>query len=172
MAFKAAAKMKDKAYGSKIENAQSKVNAAVEELVRKYLPSPVIACVNEYPEYFNYCTSASITTILNDKGSNFTSCSIRGKLTFKVPYYATSIKVENKEYDVLLNLNLNLRLLEKECETFGNRVYDALLSLRTEKAVEKELPEALKYLEFPEVKSVPIPVFTGLRNIIKSFKED
>ena len=35
-----------------------------------------------------------------------------------------------------------------------------------------ELPEAMKYLTFPEVKAVPMPVFTGLRDIIGSIKED
>ena len=171
MAKKAAAKMIEKAYGCKIENARAKVDSAVEELVRKYLPYPVIACVNEYPEYFNYSMGANIMTILNDKGSTFTSLSISGKLTFKVPCYGTSIKVDCKDYDILLKLNTKLRLLEKESEKFGDQVYAALISLRTEKAVEKELPEALKYLEFPEVKAVPMPVFTGLREIIQSIKE-
>ena len=52
MAEEAAAKMKAKAYGRKIENATKKVNEAVEELVRKYIPAPVIACIEEYTTFF------------------------------------------------------------------------------------------------------------------------
>ena len=51
-------------------------------------------------------------------------------------------------------------------------MFDALVALRTEKNVEKELPEAMKYLVFPEVKAVPMPVFTGLRDIIGKIKDD
>lgn len=172
MAFKAACKMKEKAYGSKIDNASAKINAAVEKLVLKYIPAPVIACVNEFSEYFSVSMGASITTTIYVRGWKTTSQYISGMLTFNIPVYANYIKVDNKEYDALLKLESNRKQLEKDRDKFGDQVYDALISLRTEKAVEKELPEAIEYLEFPEVKAVPIPVFTGLRNVIKSFKED
>ena len=166
MAEEAAAMMKKKAYGRKIENATAKVNAAVETLVRKYIPAPVIACVNEYPTYISYTTGASITTIIDKNGWTTSASAIKGTLTFK------NIKVDGKEYDALLKLDSKRKQLEMVRDEFGDQVYDALVALRTEKAVEKELPEAMKYLVFPEVKAVPMPVFTGLRDIIGSIKED
>ena len=172
MAEEAAAMMKKKAYGRKIENATAKVNAAVENLVRKYIPAPVIACVNEYSTYLGYTTGASITTTIEKNGWTTTASSIKGTLTFKIPSGANYIKVDGKEYDALLKLDSKRKLLEKERDEFGDQVYEALIALRTEKAVEKELPEAMKYLTFPEVKAVPMPVFTGLRDIIGSIKED
>ena len=172
MAEEASAMMKKKAYGRKIENATAKVNAAVENLVRKYIPAPVIACVNEYSTYFGYTTGASITTAIEKNGWTTTASSIKGTLTFKIPGNANYIKVDGKEYDALLKLDSKRKQLEKERDEFGDQVYDALVALRTEKAVEKELPEAMKYLVFPEVKAVPMPVFTGLRDIIGKIKED
>ena len=168
----AAAIIKKKAYGLKIENATEKVNAAVENLVRKYIPAPVIACVNEYSTYFSYTAGASITTIIEKNGWTTTASYIKGKLTFKIPSGANYIKVDGKEYDTLMKLESNRKLLEKERDEFGDQVYNALVALRTEKAVEKELPDAMKYLVFPEVKAVPMPVFTGLRDIIGKIKED
>lgn len=172
MADEASDIMKNKAYGRKIENATAKVNAAVENLVRKYIPSPVIACVNEYPTYFHYTTGASIATTVERNGWTSTTSSIKGTLTFKVPDYANYIKVDRKEYDDLLKLDSIRKRLVNERDKFGDQVYDALVALRTEKAVEKELPEAMKYLVFPEVKAVPMPVFTGLRDIISKINED
>jgi len=172
MADKAAAIMMEKAYGRKIDNAMAKVNAAVEKLVRKYIPAPVIACVNEYSTYFGYTTGASITTTIEKNGWNTTASSIKGTLTFKIPISSDYIKVEAKDYDALQKIDNKRKQLEKERDEFGNQVYDALIALRTEKAVEKELPEAMKYLVFPEVKAVPMPVFTGLRDIIGKIKED
>lgn len=52
MADEAAKKMKEKAYSKKIDEAYEKLDAMGEELVRKYIPAPVIACVNEYGNYF------------------------------------------------------------------------------------------------------------------------
>ena len=172
MAEEAAAMMKKKAYGRKIENATAKVNAAVENLVRKYIPAPVIACVNEYPTYISYSTGASITTIIDKNGWTTSASAIKGTLTFKIPGNSTYITVEAKEYETVRKLHAKAKQLEKERDEFGDQVFDALVSLRTEKAVEKELPEAMKYLVFPEVKAVPMPVFTGLRDIIGSIKED
>lgn len=172
MAEEASAKMKAKAYGRKIENAKAKVNAAIEELVKKYIPAPVIACVNEYSNYLSYSTGASITTVIDKNGWTTQRTSIKGSLSFKIPGNSNYIKVSNDEYDALLKLDSKRALLEKQRDEFGDQVYDALVALRTEKAVEKELPEAMKYLVFPEVKAVPMPVFTGLRDIIGKIKDD
>ena len=172
MAEEAAATMKKKAYWRKIENATAKVDAAVENLVRKHIPAPVIACVNEYPQYISYTTGASITTVTEKNGWTTSAAAIKGTLSFKIPSCSNYIKVENKEYDDLLKLDIKRKRLKDECDTFGDQVYDALIALRTEKAVEKELPEAMKHLKFPEVKTVPMPVFTGLRNIIGNIKDE
>ncbi len=172
MAEEAAAMMKKKAYGRKIENATAKVNAAVENLVRKYVPAPVIACVNEYSTYFSYTKCASITTTIDKNGWTPAASAIKGTLTFKIPGNSNYIRVEGKDYDALLKLDDKRKLLEKERDEFGDQVYNALIAMRTEKAVEKELPEAMKYIVFPKVKVVPMPVFTGLRDIIGNIKED
>lgn len=173
MAAEAAEKMKAKAYGRKIEDAKAKVNAAVEELVKKYIPSPVIACVNEYPTYFNYSMGACISSIVDKPGGWITSNPlIRGDLSFKIPGYSNYIKVESSEYEALLKLEMKKKLLVKQRDEFGQEAYDALVALKTEKNVAKELPEAMKYLRFPAVKAVPMPVFTALRDIIGKINDE
>lgn len=172
MAEEAAAMMKKKAYGRKIDNATAKVNAAVEELVRKYIPAPVIACVNEYSTYFGYTTGASITTIIEKNGWTTSASSIKGTLSFKIPSYSNHIKVDANEYASIKKLHARVKSLEEERDKFANEVFEALVGLRTERNVERELPEALKYLVFPEVKAVPMKVFDGLREIIGSIKEE
>ena len=173
MAEEAASNMKKKAYSKKIDKAVEKIDQAIETLVRKYIPEPVIACTNEYSTYIGYSTGASITAIKeNPNGWSSRESSITGKLTFKVPNNSNHITVEYKEYEAVRKLHAKAKQLEKERDEFGDQVFDALVALRTEKAVEKELPEAMKYLVFPEVKAVPMPVFTGLRDIIGKIKED
>jgi hypothetical protein len=173
MAEEAASNMKKKAYSKKIEKAYEKLNAAGEELVRKYIPAPVIACVNEYSTYFGYSTGASITAIKeHPDGWTSRESNIPVKLSFKIPGNSTYITVEAKEYETVRKLHAKAKQLEKERDEFGEQVYDALVALKTEKNVEKELPEAMKYLVFPEVKAVPMPVFTGLRDIIGKIKDE
>ena len=172
MAYDAASKMKEKAYAKKIENAYKKLNEAGQVIVRKYIPAPVIACVNEYSSYFGYSTGASITAIKeHPDGWTDRHPNIPVKLSFKIPGNGSYITVDAKEYESIRKLHAKVKQLEKEREDFGDQVYDALVALKTEKNVEKELPEAMKYLEFPEVKAVPMPVFTGLRDIIGKIKD-
>ena len=172
MADDAASKMKEKAYAKKIENAYKKLNEAGQVIVRKYIPAPVIACVNEYSSYFGYSTGASITAIKeHPDGWTGRHPNIPVKLSFKIPSGGSYITVDAKEYESIRKLHAKVKQLEKEREDFGDQVYDALVALKTEKNVEKELPEAMKYLEFPEVKAVPMPVFTELRDIIGKIKD-
>ena len=167
MAKDASVLMKNKAFGQKIEDATAELNTEIENLVKKYVPAPVIACVNEYPTYFHYTTGASITTNVERSDGWYTRASyIKGMLTFRIPDGGNYVCVENKEYDVLKKLDDKRKRLEKQRDEFGEQVYNALVALRTEKAVEKELPEALKYIEFPKVIAVPMQVYTGLREII------
>ena len=173
MAEEAASKMKKKAYSEKIEKAYEKLNSSGEVLVRKYIPAPVIACVEEYSTYFGYSTGISITAIKeHPDGWTSRESNIPVKLSFKIPSNSTYITVSGDEYKTMRALKSEVSRLENERDAFGDQVYDALIALRTEKNVEKELPEAMKYLVFPEVKAVPMPVFTGLRKIIGSIKEE
>jgi hypothetical protein len=173
MADQASAKMMKKAYVRKIDNAKEKINKAVEELVRKYVPAPVIACVEEYATYFDYTSSASITAMRDGgKWGPTKENYICGSLSFKIPTNSRYITVDRKEYDALKKLEDKRKQLNEQQADFGKQVFDALVALRTEKNVEKELPEAMKYLVFPEVKAVLMPVFTGLRDIIGKIKED
>ena len=168
MAAYAASVMSKKAYNGKIEAAKAGVNVAAEILAQKYIPRPVIAIVNEYSSFIDYTSNVVITTTVERNGYTTTATDIKAVLSFKVPCKTYYIKVERNEYDDLLKLDNKRKQLVDKYNEFQNKVYEALIALRTEKAVEKELPEALKYLEFPEVKAVPAPVFTGLRELIKS----
>lgn len=172
MADIASSMMMKKAYGRKIDNATKRVNEAVEALARKYIPAPIIACVAEYSNYFDTASNVGITTMRETEWGLTSEKRIYGLLSFKVPKVCSSLNVDRKDYDNLLKLETKKKNLQKQKEEFGHQVFDALVALRTEKNVEKELPEAMKYLVFPEVKAVPMPVFTGLRDIIGKIKDD
>lgn len=173
MAAEAAVRMKKKVYMNKIDNVVKEIDQAIEALVRKYIPEPVIACTNEFSTYIGYSTGASITAIKdNPNGITRRESIIRGNLTFKVPYKSDYITVDYKEYEAVRELQVKKNAIVKQSNEFEQQVFDALVALRTEKNVEKELPEAMKHLVFTEVKALPMPVFTGLRDIIGKIKED
>lgn len=165
MAHDAAKRLKIKVYGKNVEDAQKTLNLAVESLVRKYIPKPVIACVNEYYNYFSNSTSADVTSIMIDAYGTSRRKYIRGCLSFKVPS-CTVVVADVAEYETVAVLKKNLDDLVKEQNNFGEEIEKALCSLRTEKSIREALPEALPYIDFPEIKSLPSPIYSDLRALL------
>lgn len=165
MAIDAAARMKREVFGKKIEKAQYNLYSVIEQLVRKYLPKPVILCVNEYSLYFNCCTCADVTQVVQDGNGTYRKRYIRGFLSFKVPSN-TLVTVDAEEYKAVEGLYRNLKDLEKKRDDFGSEIQSALLSLKTEKAINESLPEAIKYIDFPDIKSLPSPIYSNLRAML------
>ena len=123
MAEEASAMMKKKAYGRKIENATKKINEAVEALVRKYVPAPVIACVAEYSDYFDKTSNVGITTMRETKWGLSSENRIYGLLSFKVPSICSCLKVDRKDYDDLLKLETKKKALQKQNEYLNSLLY-------------------------------------------------
>lgn len=168
MAEDAAFQMKKKAYIDRIENATALLNEAGQRIVRMYIPGPVIACTEEYSQYIGYHTIALISAFrTTESGYNRREPEISINLSFKIPIASKMIMVSPRHYETVRQLRDKVKELERMRDEFGKEVFKALIALKTEKAVEKELPEAIKYLNFPEVKSVPMPVLTDLRKIIE-----
>lgn len=165
MAIDAAARMKREVFGKMIEEAQYNLYSLIEQLVRKYLPKPVISCVNEYSLYFPCCTCADVTQVEQKDNGIYRKRYIRGFLSFKVPTN-TFVEVDADEYKAIEGLYRKLKDLEKRRDDFGNEIQSALLSLKTEKAINESLPEAIKYIDFPEIKSLPSPIYSNLRAML------
>lgn len=172
MAETAATTMKNKAYKTAIENALGELNAKGEEIVRQYIPAPVIACTNEYSQYISYNSGALISAIKKtSNGYTSRESEIRVELTFKIPTASRLIIVLENDYKTIRKLHDKVKEIERKRDEFGNQVLRALMALKTERAIQKELPEAVKYLEFPEAKRLPMPVLSDLRFVIGNIKE-
>lgn len=176
MAQKAVEKMKKAIYGARIEEARAVLNKHGEELVRKYIPSPVIACMNEYSNYFDSNHGACISSVVT-KPSGYTThkTNIAIKLSFNIPNHSAYINVQLDEYEGLKVLLDKVVAVVSEMDAFGSKMFDALIALKTYKRIKEELPEALEYIDFPEEfddACVPMPIFNDLRNIIKGIKKE
>ena len=176
MANEAVGKMKKVVYGAKIEEARAALNKHGEELVKKYIPAPVIACVNEYSDYFGSNHGASISTVVT-KPSGYTTNKtyIAIKLSFNIPNHSAYINVQLDEYEELKVLLDKVDAVVNEANAFERKMFDALIALKTYKRIKEELPEALEYIDFPDdcdLKAVPMPIFNDLRNIIKGIKKE
>lgn len=176
MAQTAVEKMKKAIYGAKIEEARAVLNKHGEELVKKYIPAPVIACVNEYSDYFGSNHGASISTKVTKPSGNITyEKYIAIKTSFNIPNHSAYINVQLDEYEGLRALLDNVNAVVNEANTFEHKMFDALIALKTYKRIKEELPEALEYIDFPEEfddACVPMPIFDDLRNIIKGIKKE
>lgn len=167
IAYDASMKMKDAMYDEKIKDISRKISNKVEEVVKKYIPSPLIACVKEYRDYFYASNSASITT---KKDNGYNEYYIYGSLSFDLPHSCNSIEVSREDYNKVRVLYDEREALYKEASDFQDKIYDALMALRTLNNVRKELPEAVKYLDIHDKDAIPAPVYKELNELIGNIK--
>ena len=164
MALDAAERMANKAFETKIADAKKAINEAIEKLVRKYVPQEVIDICKKYPDFFSFVTSVSVSAY-KENGS-YRENWITGKISFGVPYAAQSITITPTEYAKVKHLVDLKKSVESSKEQFQNEIHAALLQLNTEKKVQENLPEALKYIEFPPEKQLPACQFDDLNKAI------
>ena len=167
IAYDASMKMKDAAYDEKIKDISRKISNKVEEVVKKYIPSPLIACVKEYRNYFYASNSASITT---KKDNGYDEHYIYGSLSFDLPHSCNSIEVSREDYNSVRSLYDEREALYTESSDFQDKIYNALMALRTLNNVKKELPEAVKYLDIHDKDAIPAPVYKELNELIGNIK--
>lgn len=173
MAEIAAEKMASAAFNSQIELARNRVSVFVDDLVCKYVPNAVRAVCAEFPSYFEKGKYASVTTTRTyADGYVGHEDYIGSPISFSLPKGSQHINVSPTEYKEVKKLYMRGKVIEKEKKNFKQQVLDALIALKTENKVRESLPEALPFIEFPEVVQLPAPVFGTLRNIIKNIKTD
>lgn len=163
MALSAAERMADKAFSDKIVDANKAINEAIEKLVRKYVPQEVIDICKKYPDFFSLVTSVSVSAY---KDNGYIENWIIGKISFRIPHAAHSLTITPTEYEEVKHLVSLKKRVESSKEQFQNEIHAALLQLNTEKKVKENLPEALKYIEFPPEKQLPACQFDDLNKAL------
>lgn len=179
MATCAAEDMKNAVYKEKLDNADAEINKMLENFVKNYFPAPVLACVAEYKKYFKLYNKVELRVF--DKRDSEGKCAggyktIEGRLSFGVPNiedggwgWGCSIDVTKDECTEVVEADKNYRNLWRESASFYGKIVDMLLSLRTEKKVTEQFPEALPYIKFPDDKSnLPSPIFSDIRAMLQN----
>lgn len=166
MALKAAERMADKAFAEKLSVASKAVNEAIERLVRKYVPQEVIDVCKKYPQFFSMTTYVSVSAYKDTDNGTYREYQISGTISFTIPYSAQSLTVTPDEYAHVKELLVRKKSVLSNKDNFQNEIHAALLQLNTEKKVRDNLPEALKYIEFPKEKQLPACKFDNLNNVL------
>lgn len=167
MAENASVVMAKKAYDSKIADLRKQIAIEIEALVIKYIPAPVIACAKEFPSYFHTYNQASIAKMVSTEGGyEHRSSWINADITIPIPSSCDDIVVSEKEYNDVKMIYDKITSLKKEREELADKLCNTLISLRTDKNIMEQFPEAMKYIEFPVEKNLPAPVLNDLRSII------
>lgn len=166
MALAAAERMADKAFAEKIAEANKAVNEAIESLVHKYVPQEVIDVCKKYPQFFSMTTYVSVSAYKDTENGACRENWISGTISFTMPYSAQSLTVTPDEYSYVKELSGRKKSIVSNKENFQNEIHAALLQLNTEKKVRDNLPEALKYIEFPKEKQLPACQFDDLNKAL------
>lgn len=163
----AATELRHKVYDEKLDKARDVINTAIESLVHKYIPAPILALASEFGDYLCAANHASVKAY---GVNNYPLSPISGSISIKVPHACEVINVDLDDYKKVSKLREHFQKIYNESQEFKSDVMQALLSLRTEEKIKNELPEAIPFIKFPEKFDPPARVYTDLRKIIGGIK--
>ena len=165
MAEEAACKMADKVYDEKISKVQDNMMAFADEVARKYIPSPVLACIKEYVTWFDGGVSHIGPYSISKDGVRVASKFISTNVLCPPNKY---FEVSWEDYCKIDELRSSYNRLLKEKAEYETEVLAALRGLGTTTKVSSFFPEAVPYLNLP-TKSENLPVsFKKIRDIFNA----
>lgn len=166
MARNAAHKMSVDLYASKIAVAEEELTRFADDCIKQVLPMPVTQVIEEFKEYFSYCTNVVIS---DGNGHSFYA-----KSTIKVPANYYYIYVNEVMYEQGKRIYLEMQGLKNKRDTFiTETTYLLYQELKYEKRVAEVAPEILSYIDFPEVVAPPSRTlyYEQLNNLLKNIKK-
>lgn len=158
MADEAAKQLASQVFDKKIELAEQAERQFGDDLIKKYIPAPILAVGMEYSSYF--VNKAQYLGFATSFGGHIQSNIVN-------PISNKYIQIESEDYKqakALINTRQNL---QSDKENYISKVSDALLQLKSFKRIKENFPEALPYLNFAETTAL-IPQFTELRALLNN----
>lgn len=156
MADYAAEQLANQVFDKKIELAKQAECQFGDELIKKYIPAPILAVATEYESffvdksrYFNYSTLFGghiATNIIN-------------------PIPRKYVEIDHGDYKQAKALTGARERLQHDKKNYLSDVSDALLQLKSFRRIQENFPEALPYLNFSESTAL-VPQFTELRALL------
>lgn len=148
------------AYDKKIERAEKARKDFGDELIKKYIPKPVLDCGKEFGECFESHNAFFARIERNgwDSRKEIPSNLInptRKYLTISEPDFSKAKDLTSKQ----------VGLVYAKRSYFQN-VSDALVTLKTEARIKEQFPEALPYLNFAAT-NLPTANYSKLRQLLK-----
>lgn len=161
MAHIAAVELAKKAYGEKIEKAETDFRDFGLELYHKYIPEELRDALNKYMSFFMDTQELKFIVV----GASSWDYKRIYYEELKFPYFEHII-VSPEDWSKLKRLDSLQGDLSSEKFQYEFDCEQALINLRTEKNVQEQFPEALPYLNFTECTAL-VPCLDNLRNKLK-----
>lgn len=171
MALAAANRAAEKLFSERFEKALEALRIRVEEILKVEIPYPVQAVVKEFPDWISTTDSVCLYKIIDTQYGERRSSYVDCKLSFRVPYACSTLKVNNKVFDELANLKLKKDRTIKERDDFEARLFESILALKTENRIKESMPEILPYIDFPVEKQLPSPMFDDVRAQLRNLNK-
>lgn len=141
MADSAANELAKIAFDKKIEKAKKEERSFGDELIKKYIPQPILALGEEYSSFF-IRRSPYIGIQSGESGyySKYIYSNIQNPISDKY------VLISQEDYLKANKLRSNVEKLQNDKRDYNVKVSDALMQLRSEARIKESFPEALPFL--------------------------
>lgn len=162
MADGAAEKLAEIAFDKKIKKVKEEMTKFGDELVKKYVPAPILALGQEYASYFPDRSNNIQFTSETAPSYHYSGL----PCTMSNPIYRKVFVLDNDDYKKGHGLKRQYEDLCSDKRKYKNDVSDALMQLKSEKRITEQFPEAIPFLYFCDTTAL-VPQFVELRAMLK-----
>lgn len=159
----ASCKMANDIYDKKIDKADKEVKAYAKKLFEKYVPKPVIAVAQEFPEWFSWYN----TIHWRNKDNYSRWADLPDSIN---PIEDKKLPLTSEEMKKIDGLKDALSEIKAQKSKFEDDIYNALITLQTEKRIKETLPDALPYINFSGSTAL-VPQYNELNTILKTLNK-
>lgn len=142
--------------------AEETFKALLYDMYRETIPADVLALFAKHPRYFNTCSTVSV----HGNGFNGERFSIAKGLPHFDGSWNMVLQPDKKQAAELQKKYRLWQDLDKKHEGLRKNIQQALLTLKTRKNIEENLPEAVPHLPASTSSTALIPNLKGLRKEI------
>ncbi len=172
IAGEAADKMAAAKYNQKLDALHIDMATLAELYIKNYIPSPVRAVVEEYPNYFETTRLVLFSAIHPNNQYGLKMHWLSCEQSLPLPKSCKYVVISYEDYQQFKTVADRYCRMQDKKNAFHHDCEKALIAIGQEKKLKEQFPAAIPYVEFPEVVQLPAVKYDELNKAVEAIDNE